>query len=321
MVFKAATGNYENDFGGLAQITVLDRFEAEAREIAGEERFSDFERQSGPIGEPNRFAQYLLPLVPIAVMFVRRAPTRVGATPFAVAGVLVLAGIMLTFSRGAFLGLLVSALVMIAVRLVKFGYLVVGIAVLAAFLVVAPSYRDRILSIEGVSTVLSQENGATDSSVEGRFTENAAAIAAFIDHPIAGVGPGNFSLHYRDYADVAPANVRSGERAAHNLYLGVAAETGVLGLIAVLGVFAVTLRELLRGLKRSDDAAGKMIAASFVVAVIGLMVTGVFLHFAFIRYFWLFMALAAAAAKVALPEGGGQPARAIGRVFAPAGAG
>jgi hypothetical protein len=50
-------------------------------------------------------------------------------------------------------------------------------------------------------------------------------------------------------------------------------------------------------LRRPDLAA---LAGGFIVAVLAYMGSAVFLHFAFIRYFWLLMALAAATSRIAL---------------------
>ena len=89
--------------------------------------------------------------------------------------------------------------------------------------------------------------------------------------------------------------MKSTAREAHNLYLGVAAENGVLGLLFLGGVFVVTLRDLGRTRRRCRDVAPELsdLAAGFMLAIVAYMANAVFLHFAYIRYFWVLMALAA----------------------------
>jgi putative inorganic carbon (hco3(-)) transporter len=126
-----------------------------------------------------------------------------------------------------------------------------------------------------------------------------AAFLVFVDHPVFGVGPGRFPVFYGAAADEVEGeikNVKSSGREAHNLYLGVAAENGILGVLFLGGVFVVTLRELGRVRRRCQITHPELanLAAGFMMAIVAYMTSSVFLHFAYIRYFWLIMALSAA---------------------------
>ena len=57
-------------------------------------------------------------------------------------------------------------------------------------------------------------------------------LQMFADHPILGVGLGNYPLLYQQYSQRLGIDLRSEIRQAHNLYLEVAAETGLLGLLS-----------------------------------------------------------------------------------------
>jgi O-antigen ligase len=126
----------------------------------------------------------------------------------------------------------------------------------------------------------------------------------FMDHPVTGVGPGMFNKHYAQYSGMVGSVQASAGREAHNLFLGLAAETGLLGLITFFSVIFVTLRDLLRTRKRLivSDPRSAFIATGFFLAIISYLVTGMALHFAFVRYFWLMMALAASATLVVSDE-------------------
>jgi len=124
---------------------------------------------------------------------------------------------------------------------------------------------------------------------------------AFIDHPIIGVGPGLYPSYYLEYAQEVPGLPGQEDIESHNLYLGVAAETGLLGLCCFLGILLIILRDLLR--VRRDEAQKRPamadLATGLALAVVAYMSTGLFLHLAYQRYLWLLLALGAAVVTVA----------------------
>ena len=91
------------------------------------------------------------------------------------------------------------------------------------------------------------------------------------------------------------------DREAHNLYLGTAAELGIIGITVFLIIIGLTLRDLARARKavRAKDPLMADMATGFILAIVAYLATGIFLHMSFIRYFWLMLALAAATALVA----------------------
>ncbi|MGE3315577.1 MAG: O-antigen ligase family protein, partial [Planctomycetaceae bacterium] len=139
-----------------------------------------------------------------------------------------------------------------------------------------------------------------DNALKNRTVEVLAAARMFLDHPVSGVGPGMFNKHYPQYSGMVGSVQASGGRESHNLFLGLAAETGLLGLLSFAAVVFVTLRDLLRTRRRmiESDPRSAFIATGFFLAIISYLVTGLALHFAFVRYFWLMMALAASATLV-----------------------
>ena len=85
-----------------------------------------------------------------------------------------------------------------------------------------------------------------------------------------------------------------------NLVSTRAAESGSLGLFLFAAITLITLRDLIRAhatWKENRPAQANM-AASFALVVIAYMATAMFLHLAYVRYFWLMMALASAASRV-----------------------
>ena len=112
-------------------------------------------------------------------------------------------------------------------------------------------------------------------AILSRATESLAALLVFIDHPVIGVGPGMFRYYYGDYAEYVGLRVLTTDRQAHNLYLGVAAETGALGEICFLLILYVTLRNLARVRKRLLESNPELanMATAFMLAIITYMTT------------------------------------------------
>jgi O-antigen ligase len=133
-----------------------------------------------------------------------------------------------------------------------------------------------------------------DKAVQGRLTEMAAALLIFRDSPVVGIGPGNFPLEFVDRADSLGFQVHSSERYAHCMYLEIAAETGMLGLASFLALFGQTLWSLSRVRRHAVDPALRNMATALFLALVVLATTGVFLSFAYARYYWLLLALSAA---------------------------
>ena len=146
-----------------------------------------------------------------------------------------------------------------------------------------------------------------DGAIQSRITEGLAALLAFADHPLVGVGPGEFPGVYRDYAEMSGSGSSRRDRQAHNLFLGMAAELGLAGIIVFFAIIYLTLRDLARARRMTRDLDPMMsaLATGFLLAIVTYLTTGLFLHMSFVRYFWLLLGLAGAAAVVGMAIGRG----------------
>jgi putative inorganic carbon (HCO3(-)) transporter len=293
-LFQQLTGTYGNAYFGFAQ--------TDAAETGLTE--TGLARLAGPIGEKNRYAQIMLMLVPLAIMQATAERQRILRLAALGAGGLAAIATALTFSRGAALAAGLIVLAMIAMRYVRLSHVLAALVMVGAVLVAVPAYAERVASLADIGVLLADEpaGSATDNSLLSRATENLAALNVFADHPLLGVGPEQFPAYYRDYADEIGISVRAADREAHNLYLEIAAETGILGLIAFLGAVVATLVQLARAraraLARRPDLAA--MASGFMLALVAYLATGIFLHLSYARYFWLVLALAGAAGSIVL---------------------
>ncbi len=290
-VFQWLTGSFENELGGLARI--------KNAHIYG----SVFEpRIAGPLGDPNFFAQILLLLFPLALYAARSEGSRPRKLLVYTCGLMAIAACVLTFSRGAALALGIMTVLILSDWKTSPRTLALGLAVAIAGLVVLPEGFTRRLETMKQLLPSSELEIHPDSSFEERKLFTIVAWKMFLDYPLKGVGPGNYTAHYDEYADdvgfvASEYNDPDESRYPHNLALEVAAETGLLGL-AVFSVAIGTcfwyLRRTHAAFRRHGDEGSAGLARGLEIALIGYMVSTLFLHGYFQRHLYLVLGLIAA---------------------------
>jgi O-antigen ligase len=207
-------------------------------------------RVQGAVGgmfkNPNDLALNMVAVMPFAILIVLRG---VGVVRRAVAGmcaVLMLGAIVASQSRSGTIGLGMMILVLGAhVVRRKPGLAVAGIlAVLLAIPVMPSSYWHRLSSITDQSA---DETG----SREARRILLKESFEAFLEHPITGVGAGQFKNYN-------PQGRQEAWRESHNIILQVAAELGIFGLgllLFLIGRAVLAGRSTRRLLRRAAPRA------------------------------------------------------------------
>lgn len=293
-VFQYATGTFDNEYGGFAQAPIL--------HIVGE---SDDHRVSGPIGDPNYYSQIMVVMVPLALERFWKEKKRSLRLLAGWAAAVSILSIVFSFSRGGFLALVVVLGLIFIYRPPKIHIIIATLIVAVMLLPFIPAeYTARIATITNIlgNSGRSVQN---EASFRGRASEVIVAWMMFRDNPILGVGYGNFPVHYQEYSRLLGLDPRTEERAAHNLYLEVAAELGIFGLIAFGFILWKALGDLFSAVRtftdaRLDDYAS--MAAAFTVGLIGYLSSSMFIHNAYPRYLWLLLGIALALRQVARNE-------------------
>jgi putative inorganic carbon (hco3(-)) transporter len=302
-IHQDLTNNFDSNYFGFAQAADAS-FRTGTSTLAGDVLQR---RLAGSVGETNRFAQIMLMLVPLGIFrFVgeRALLLRVLA---GICTALITISVILTFSRGAAVGLALLVAALAALRMVRRPHLIsIGLALVLLF-GAFPQYLTRVASL-GSFGALAGGSGVgsdIDGALLSRATETLAAALVIVDHPVIGVGPDMFPVFYEQYAEIVGILVRNdAAREAHNLYLGIGAELGVTGLIVFLMIALVTVRMILlarrQSLGRRPDL--ERLTTPFLLSIMVYHVTGVFLHLSFGRFYWLILAVAGAAAVITLRE-------------------
>ena len=318
-VVQSITGTYDLPYGGFA--------------LVGSDFFrglTDTPRLAGPLGDPNYYAQIMAALLPLAVLRIKAESNTLLRLVAGGVSVLILVTIGLTYSRGAALALVALIVFLVGFRLVKVRNAIVALVAISVLVASIPDLRERVTSITSVGSATSVEGDdpEADQSIRARWTEMRAAALAFADRPILGVGPENFPLHYQEYAQRigvgVHTRVRSGEnrgeipeREAHNLFVGIAADLGLVGFALFLAILWTSMSRLSRLRRRAAqiDPEVANYAAGFYLALLAYVVAGVFLTLAFERYLWLLIALATATALVGIRSVRSAEAQAAGRLL------
>jgi O-antigen ligase len=302
-LYQELSGHYNAQFGGLAQRNT-ERMEEGEDTGRDRESVKVQNRAAGPMGGPNRFAQVLLMVLPLAFFRARAERSMLGKALAWACMLVILGGVLITYSRGGFLTLAGLLVLLVFLRYIPVLQVFLGLVVVGGLVaLVAPGYIGRLQTFAVVPQLLSdQEVVQGNGAIRGRFTEMWAAAHCFIDHPVLGVGPGQYTPYYSlDYMDNPDAmRAMDKTRRSHCLYAELAAETGTIGLILFLGLVAGTLSRLWnvrRRLLRTDRELADL-ATAFWFGILAYLGTAVFLQLSYQRYLWMFLALAGAAVQI-----------------------
>ena len=250
-------------------------------------------RATGTIGDPNELAAALIVGLAIAMAFAANRhfsfPQRILA---GIAAALCLAGILISLSRGGLIGL-AAALVLAVVMGGRWRRRVLaGGGILALF---AVGYFAFFASLPAQERVLNVSGGNGSGRLE-LWTVGLRMIEA---HPINGVGTGQFqlsSVHYllRPGLFESGTYILSTPKVAHNTYLNIAAELGVVGGALFVVILLFSLGCLLLAVKRSheqDDERMEILLRGLVVGFGGFLVTLIFLSENYAKLLWILLAL------------------------------
>jgi len=230
----------------------------------------------------------------------------------AISAFLLLVVILLTQSRGAFIGLVAGfGPAMIWSALKRPGRMLVSTAVLALVIgyTIPADVWERLAGIEKMTSTSTIAEADPEGSAEQRFGIQQAAWKIFLDNPVLGVGLGNYPLVNGLYAP------QLGPRDTHNTYLNLAAEVGLPGLMIWCALVWSVLRYAYRSRRQAVPGALATQQSWVERALWGFLVAGMFGTYGARTFPYLILAVlwCSATLLVAPLPASGNGARAAGR--------
>lgn len=126
-------------------------------------------------------------------------------------------------------------------------------------------------------------NVTTDASNTERFNRWASAMRMFKEKPFWGWGPGTYQFQYAPFqisTEKTQISTNFGEKGnAHSEYIGPLAETGVIGLLSVLGIIVTTLLTAGKLIYHSPNKKTRVFAMVLALGLITYFIHGTLNNF------------------------------------------
>jgi O-antigen ligase len=247
-------------------------------------------RAVSTFGNPNVLGEYLVLVIPfLFAMFlcVKKFNSR---TLFLVSFVLCSCCLVLTWSRGAWLGIILAAVMFV---LLKSHTFLAGIILSSPLLLLALSY---LTNANIINRLLSIGNAA-DSSTAYRIDIWIGTWRMLSDKGAYGIGIGEGA-----FSSVFPQYALSGTEAAphtHSLYLQIMAETGIVSLLSFLLICFAYLSLVFAYIRKSPGMDNRTFSIGFVCSICAFLIQGItdysWYNYRVYLFFWVMLGFAMAA--------------------------
>ncbi|MGI9539165.1 MAG: O-antigen ligase family protein [Miltoncostaeaceae bacterium] len=252
----------------------------------------------------NEFAAGLVPVAILAVALSWTAETKGRRIIFGAAAAVAVAGIVLSLSRGGFIALPVAFAVWAAFggrwrfRIMGMLTMAGAIAVAVFMLAAPPEERDRVFETEGGGS--------------GRSDLWSVAFRLWQDAPLQGIGLGNFPelapLKLQEATEIERGDLIVEGIHAHSTYLGILAETGIVGFVFFAVIVVAALMASARAallFQRAGNVKGETLARALFAGTIGLLVGAAFIYIQFQRPLWILLGMSLALYGIAQTDDDG----------------
>lgn len=215
------------------------------------------------LGNPNVLGEYILLVLPAAIGLMWTAKRAAAKIVYAGISAVMFAALILTFSRGCWIGILVAAAIFITFAAGKlWGLALIALPVLP--MVIPESIINRFSSIGDMK----------DSSTSYRVYIWMGTLAMMKDFWLSGIGMGQqaFTAVYPFYsynAVVAPHS--------HNLFLQILVECGITGIAVFLIIAVLLLRRVMTGYRFGGKGNSlSTLMTALIGGICGFLVQGMF---------------------------------------------
>ncbi len=261
-----------------------------------------FPRVQSTALEPLYYANFLL--LPLSILLVFFFSREKSFNPLLVVGLFGLGALnlLLTVARGGYIAFATSVLIITTYfffQLKLFSWRNLWYAFLAgllALVIASQAVGIDVIQEQFLRHVSSLFEGASYSE---RVEMYEVAYLAWLEHPAFGIGSGSFGPYESAHPYVVPEH---GWRIVNNEYLEVLAENGIIGLVALLTVFFVTIIRSIKALMKATDPLTKATLIGLLAAFIGILVQYNTFSILYIVHIWFTVGLLIALQNMVLNE-------------------
>ena len=253
--------------------------------------------------EPLYLANYLL--IPLSIglaLFVNRQNEPIKRSWLVILLVLLMVNFILTVSRGGYLGLVGTCLVLFFFflrRLLTWKNILIA-AVAAAVIIYGVAFalaRSQYRATNEFLGHIQFKDITEGESIEGRLVTFKNALRAYGQSPWLGIGVGNYGPWAKNYPPVAP---KTGWDIVNNQYIELLAETGLVGLVAFIIMLIVLIVRSLVALRYTTDIFLKSVLIGLLAALIGILIQYNFMSTLYIIHIWVLIGMLIAVQNIIL---------------------
>lgn len=237
-------------------------------------------------GNPNFYAEYLIMNIPLSIALVLLSKDKGKKFYFSLSSILLFVALLLTYTRGSFLGLLAGLSYMMAILSPQFIPHSIVLMLFTALLV--PGFLRRLIDTFNLAE--------GSQSFRLKIWKAALSSISSIKEWMVGSGPYTFMDRFRETVLSKPELYFGYVKySSHNVFLMSLVEGGIILLISWITYFSYLIYkglEASRVIKSNDQ---KLLAVAFAASLVGVMVNGftssIFYHPKTMTVFFTFVGL------------------------------
>ncbi len=262
---KALMGLFLLTAMGIALIGIYQNFAGTSAANAwiDQEMFSDIQgRVYATFGNPNVFGEYLLLMIPVSFAWFVNAEKPLTKSISLLNTVLLCLAMVFTYSRGCWLGLILSVVVFTAFYS-KHYFVLFGILGVIGVMFLPDSIINRFASIGNLE----------DSSSLYRLYIYLGSFGLLKHFWFCGIGPGTPSFnriypYYSYNAIIAPHS--------HNLYLQTFIEYGFAGIVSFLTMCGIFFQRAFHTVKEYGQKKERIVVVGMIAGMAGFLLQSIF---------------------------------------------
>ena len=237
--------------------------------------------------DPNVFSSFIVAFTPLAYYLFIHAKNKLFRYFYLTLFVFMMAGVMASVSRAAFIAILFIFSYIFFTNIKKVTTTLIIIIILYIFSNFA---LDKLKERETVNVSLSGKV-YLDNSAGSRLLFWGYAIKLWFWNPIFGVGTNNFAAACRKEHNI---NIRAG---VHNSWLQILAENGIIAFICLITMITISLKDLSR-LKKHGDIFIKDFAKYLMLGLAGVLICSTFIGATSYYFYWICLTLPVVLEKI-----------------------